>query len=78
MTTLDPFTALLLQRGAEHLNRLGPRATAELLAEVAARTNGMPCILETLGEYQRRLTPRNLAMAGGDRFPASRPVAVPL
>ena len=74
---LDPFTALRLQRGAEHLDRLGPRATAEFLAEVANRIGGMPCILETLSDYQRRLTPRMLHAAGGNRFPGSRPVAVP-
>jgi hypothetical protein len=53
----DPFTRLRLQRGAEHLHRLGPRATAELLAEVGARIGGMPCVPGLLAEYERRLTP---------------------
>ena len=67
--TFDPFTALRLQRGAEHLHRLGARATAELLAEVAARIGGMPCVLELLAEYECRLSPAMIRAAGADRFP---------
>jgi hypothetical protein len=66
---LDPFVRLRLQRGAEHLCRLGPRATAEFLGEVADRVGGMPCILDRLSEYERRLSPVLLRAAGGDRFP---------
>jgi len=69
----DPRTALRLQRGTEHLCRLGPRATAEFLCEVADRVGGMPCILDRLSEYERRLSPTMLRLTGGDRFP-SRPL----
>jgi hypothetical protein len=57
------------------LHALGARATAELLAEVAAKIGGLPCILTTLDEYQQRLSPRLLRIAGGDRFPR-RPLHV--
>ncbi len=65
----DPMTALHLQRGAEHLHRLGARATAEMLAEIGARIGGMPCILQLLAEYEHRLTPEMLRQVGGDQFP---------
>jgi hypothetical protein len=74
---LDPFTTLRLRRGVEHLHRLGPRATAELLSEVAARIGGIPCMLELLAEFERRLTPAMLKATGGDRFPRRLPLAVP-
>jgi hypothetical protein len=66
---LDNLAKLRLQRGAEHLCRLGPRATAEFLGEVADRVGGMPCILDRLREYERRLSPDLLRRVGGDRFP---------
>jgi hypothetical protein len=66
---IDPLTKLRLQRGAEHLHCLGPRATAELLSEIAYRIGGMPCIIDLLGEYQHRVTPEILRAVGGDRFP---------
>ena len=69
MIAVDPFTAQRLQRGAEHLHQLGPRATAELLLEVAARIGGLPAIVSVLGEFERRLTPEMLRALGGDRFP---------
>ena len=68
MIRLDPLSRLRLQRGAEHLHALGPRATAELLAEVGDRIGGMPCILGLLGEYQQRLSPQLLRAVDGDRF----------
>jgi hypothetical protein len=74
---LDPFVALRLQRGCEHLHRLGPRATAELLAEVADKIGGMPAIVGLLSEYERRLTPDMIAAAGGARFPPRLLRAVP-
>jgi hypothetical protein len=69
MVRLDPLDRLRLQRGAEYLHLLGPRATAELLAEVGHRIGGIPYILGLLGEYQERLTPQMLHATGGDRFP---------
>jgi hypothetical protein len=73
----DPFTDPLLQRGSEHLHRLGPRAMAELLTEVDRRIGGMPCILGLLTEYEQRMTPQMLRLTGGDRFPTRRLRAVP-
>jgi hypothetical protein len=69
---LDTLDRLRLQRGVEHLHQLGPRATAELLAEVAHRIGGMPCIIGLLTEFERRITPAMLRASGGDRFPARR------
>jgi hypothetical protein len=66
-----------LQRGADHLHKLGPRATAEFLAELASRIGGGPAISALLYEFERRLTPEMLAVTGGDRFPASPVRAVP-
>ena len=74
---MDPLDRLRLQRGAEHLHRLGARATAEFVAELAARIGGMPAAVGLLTEYERRLTPGMIAAAGGDRFPTRRPMAVP-
>ena len=75
MVFLHPLDRLRLQRGAEHLQTLGARATAELLADLADRIGGMPAILGLLGEYQQRLSPQMLRAVGGDRFPA-RPIRV--
>jgi hypothetical protein len=69
MIHLDTLDRLRLQRGAEHLHELGARATAELLADVGHRIGGLPCIIGLLGEYERRLSPRMIRLAGGDRFP---------
>lgn len=57
-----------LQRGTEHLHQLGARATAEALAEIAARTGILPAIIAVLEQYQR-LTPQQVRAAGGERFP---------
>jgi hypothetical protein len=76
MVYINPYDQLRLQRGVEHLHKLGPRPTAELLADVAAKIGGLPCILSTLEEY-KRLSPRQLRLAGGDRFPPRPLRAVP-
>jgi hypothetical protein len=58
---VDPFTSHRLQRGSEHLGQLG----------------GLPATLGLLAEYERRLTPAMLRLAGGDRFPTRQLRAVP-
>jgi dihydroxyacid dehydratase/phosphogluconate dehydratase len=75
MIKLDHLDRLRLERGVEHLHRLGPRATAEFLTEVADHIGGMPAIIGTLLEYERRLSPDLLRVVGGDRFPR-RPLRV--
>ena len=74
---LDAISSLRLQRGAEHLHTLGPRAMVEYLKEVAAIIGGLPAMLSTLEEYQRRLNPERLRAAGGDRFPPRMLAEVP-
>jgi hypothetical protein len=70
---LDNLDRLRFERGAAHLHRLGARATAELLAEVAESIGGAPCILARLADYERRLTPAMVRAADADRMP-SRPL----
>ncbi len=77
MIHLDSFVALRLQRGVEQLHRLGPRATAEFLAEIADEIGGISAIIELLTEYGRRITPEMLRAIGGDRFPQRAPLVVP-
>jgi hypothetical protein len=74
---LYPLARLRLQRGAEHLCRLGPRTTAEFLSEVADRIGGMPCILGLLVEFEQRLSLDMVRAAGADRFPPCQLHAVP-
>ena len=74
MVHLDTLDRLRLQLGAEHLHELSARATAELLAEVGDRIGGRPSVL---GEYERKLSPRTLRLAGVDRFPPRQLHAVP-
>ncbi len=73
----DRTTELRLQRGAEHLHRLGPRAIAELLAEIGHQAGCMDDVLEVLGRYRAGLTPELLRLVGGDRFPPRVPREVP-
>ena len=77
MINVDPFTRLRLERGAQHLHHLGPRAVAEFLAEIADAIGGTPCILARLTEYERRISPDMLRAVGGDRFPSRLPRMVP-
>ena len=65
MTSLD---RLRLERGASHLHQLGPRAVAELLAEIANKIGGMPAILSALNDYEM-VSPDTLRAVGADRFP---------
>jgi hypothetical protein len=67
--------ALRLQRGAEHLYALGPRAVAEMLAELARDRCDLAGTLALLDLWRDGLTPEMLRAAGGDRF-APRPLRV--
>lgn len=61
--------ALRFRRGSEHMHRLGPRAIAELLAEIGAAHGITGDVLERL-EAWRRLRPETLAaVLGGQQFP---------
>ena len=74
-----PFSHLdraRLDRGAEHLHHLGPRALAEMLAQLAARIGGGPAILGVLAEYEN-LSPGTVRALNANRFPTRRPRAVP-
>ena len=64
---LNPFTRISIQRGAEHLHNLGPRALAEALCEIADKTDGMPAVLVVLAAFERG-SPGLLAAVGADRF----------
>ena len=61
---------LRLERGARRLHALGPRAVAELLAEVGRHTGAQPFILARLAAYGR-LTPALVRAAGADGFTPS-------
>ena len=76
MHNIPPAARPQFEQSVRHLHALGPRATAEALAEVAARIGGLPAITAILNEY-RNLSPTLLRATGGDRFPprAMRKVA---
>ena len=58
---------LRFQRRVERVHALGPRATAELLAELGAERSIMTLIDQKLGSYAE-LDPEVLKVAGGDDF----------
>ena len=65
---IPPAARPQFEQSVKHLHALGPRATAEALAEIAARIGGLPAITAVLNEY-RALSPHKLRATGGDRFP---------
>jgi hypothetical protein len=71
MTKIPSAARPQFEQGVRHLHRLGERALAEALAEIAAHIGGMPCMLAVLNEY-RSLKPAQLQAAGGDTMPARR------
>jgi hypothetical protein len=64
MVFLDPHDRFRLERGSEHLYRLGARAVAEFLAD----GDDLASLLARLQCYQQ-CAPALLYTAGGDRFP---------
>ena len=57
------------RRQVEYLHQLGPRATAELLAEIGAE-RGITTIIERKIEKYAALDTDALELVGGDQFPA--------
>lgn len=51
---MNQIDRLRIERGAHSLHRFGPVAIAELLAEIANRIGGLPCIVSCLTEYEYR------------------------
>jgi hypothetical protein len=66
-----------LQRGAEHVHRLGARPLAELLAQIGTEQDCIADILALLDQWRERLAPETVRLVGGDRFPRRVPLAVP-
>jgi hypothetical protein len=50
---LDARATLRIQRGAEHLHRLGPRAISEFLIELAEAHDLVPALLDAIARYAR-------------------------
>ena len=64
-----PRDALRLQLGAEHVHRLGARALAEFLAELARDRSDLAATLDRLDRWRAGLSPELIRAAGADRFP---------
>ena len=64
----EPVAGPRFERQVEHLHRLGPRAVAEFLIEIARGTGQSSFIMDRLQAYAR-LDPEILRAVGGDRFP---------
>ena len=60
---------LRLQRGAEHVHRLGARALAELLLQMARERRDLDDMLDLLDAWRDGLSPAMVRAAGGDSFP---------
>ena len=67
MVAADAVADLRFRRQVEHLHRLGPRATAELLAEIGAERSITTIIDSKLAAYTG-IEPEALEAAGGDKF----------
>lgn len=69
---LTPAAWSRFDRGGEHLHRLGPRAVAEFIAELA-RAHGIEgAVLDRLAAWRAwPVTPAMLRDLGGDRCPAA-------
>jgi hypothetical protein len=60
---------LRLQRGAQHVHDLGPRAVAEMVAHVASEGLDLTGALDLMDRWRAGLSVEMMAAARGDRFP---------
>lgn len=72
-----PTDTLRLQRGAQHVHDLGPRAVAEMVAHVAREGLDLPGALDLMDRWRDGLSVEMLAAARGDRFPRHVLLQVP-
>ncbi|MGI4942142.1 MAG: hypothetical protein ACRYHQ_16535 [Janthinobacterium lividum] len=72
-----PTDTLRLQRGAQHVHDLGPRAVAELVTHVAREGLDLPGALDLMDRWRDGLSMEMLAAARGDRFPPRVLLQVP-
>jgi len=72
-----PTDALRLQRGAQHVHDLGPRAVAEMVAQVAREGLDLPAALDLMDRWRDGLSIEMMAAARGDRFPPRPLLQVP-
>lgn len=68
---------LRLQRGAQHVHDLGPRAVAEMVAHVAREGLDLPGALDLMDRWRDGLSVEMLTAARGDRFPRRVLLQVP-
>ncbi|MCW2244738.1 hypothetical protein M2352_000329 [Azospirillum fermentarium] len=73
---LRPDEQVRVERLARQLHELGPRALAEFLAELAAKTDSQDDIIDRLERYSR-LDPSMLSAIDGHRFAPRPPLEVP-
>ena len=69
LATIEAGVDLRFRRQVERVHALGPRVTAELLAEIGAERN-ITTIIEQKIEKYAVLDIDALELAGGDQFPA--------
>lgn len=71
-TVMQPLAGPRFEQMVEHLHRLGPRATGELLIEIATVTGESGLIANRLQAYAE-LDAEILHFLGADRFPQIPP-----
>ncbi|MGI4944835.1 MAG: hypothetical protein ACRYHQ_30480 [Janthinobacterium lividum] len=75
--TATPTDTLRLQRGAQHVHDLGPRAVAEMVAHVAREGLDLSGALDLMDKWRDGLSVEMLAVTRGDRFPRRVLLQVP-
>lgn len=73
----SPTDSLRLQRGAQHVHDLGPRAVAELLVQVVHEGRDLVGTLALLDEWRAGLSVEMMVAVRGERFPPRILLQVP-
>ena len=72
MIHLDPFVVSSFAALRRATPPLGPACHGGVRGGIAGQIGAMPAIMDLLAEYEWRLTPVTLNVAGGDTVPARR------